>query len=781
MIIKRRTTKKKGHGFGTAPVFLTSICSILGAIMFLRFGYAVGNLGLIGALAIILLGHLIVIPTGLAISEIATNLKVGGGGEYFIISRSFGARIGSTVGILLYSSQVISIAFYMIAFAQIFSASWFQPYIVHFQDLTNLTYDPRMISIPLIILLFIIILKRGAKLGIGFLWIIFILLIGAIGVFLLGSFYDPASAGNAAVGMGNSTINTTINTTLVPVVDSVGKSGLSEHIKNPDSFVMVFSIVFPAFTGMTAGVGLSGDLKNPSKSIPKGVLLATVTGLVVYVLIVYKLYFNAPVNALASDQLIMSKIALWGPLVFIGLVAATLSSAIGFTLIAPRTLQALGSDKIFPNKKVNSLVSKGLGRTNEPRAATAISAAIVIVFLVVGELNMVAQIITMFFLITYGSVCLISFIEHFAGNPSYRPTFKTKWYLSLIGLILCLGMMFQIHPLYAFISIILLGSLYMLVGLTHKESRSFSIMFQGAMFQLSRRMKISLQKSESKPDKYNWRPSVVAISSHAQERAAPKDLLRWLAHHYGFGTLIHYIQGKLDAKSRIVSKRSQKELIEQMKITGSNYSIMTIVSPSFTTAVAQAVQFSGISGLDNNTMLFEFHKNRMDELPDIVLGCQLADVMQFNLCVLRSSEHNFGPRKKIHIWLRMEDYGERMNNANLMILISFIIIAHRDWKDSDITIHTAIPKADEDKPMSQIIRLISKGRFPIAVKNIKSFTYADKKRLENLIHYHSGSADLVILGFDMNDLGTEGIELFKRYPELPETLFICANEKILIS
>lgn len=608
-------------------------------------------------------------------------------------------------------------------------------------------------------------MKKGAKLGIGFLWAIFILLLGAIGVFLLG---NPVSSG----------FN---NTTAIPVFNSVAKTGLSEHINNPDSFVMVFSIVFPAFTGMTAGVGLSGDLKNPSKSIPKGVLLATVTGLVVYICIVIKLYFNASTADLASDQLIMSKIALWGPLVFIGLVAATLSSAIGFTLIAPRTLQALGSDKIFPNNKVNSIVAKGLGQANEPRTATVISAAIVIVFLVVGELNIVAQIITMFFLITYGSICLISFIEHFAGNPSYRPTFRTKWYLSLIGLILCLGMMFQINPLYAFISIILLGSIYMFVGLTHKESRSFSIMFQGAMFQLSRWMKISLQRSGSKPDKFNWRPSVIAISSHAQERAAPKDLLRWLAHHYGFGTLIHYIQGKLDVKSRIISKRSQKELIEQMKITRSNYSVMTIVSPSFTTAVAQAVQFSGISGLDNNTMLFEFHKNRMNELPDIVEGCQLADVMQFNLCVLRSSEHNFGPKKKIHVWLRLEDYGDKLKNANLMILVSFIIMAHRDWKDCEITIHTAIPRAEKEKPLSKIVPLISKGRFPIAVKNIKSFTYADKKRLENLIHYHSASADLVILGFKRSELDAEGPELFKRYFDLPETLFICSNEEIFIS
>ena len=747
-----KVVKRKGHQFGTSPVFLTSVCSVLGAIMFLRFGYGVGHLGLIGMILIILLGHCITIPTGLAISEIATNLKVGGGGEYFIISRSFGARIGSTVGILLYSSQVISIAFYIIAFAQIFSAGVFQPYINLFEAYTGLAYDPRMMSIPVMLLLFLVILKQGAKLGISFLWVIFALLIAAIAAFLLGS-----------------------------PVSSAGKTGLSANIGNSDNFVMVFSIVFPAFTGMTAGVGLSGDLKNPRKSIPNGVLLATLTGLVVYICIVVKLYYMASAEDLATDQLIMHRIALYGPLVLVGLAAATISSAIGFTLVAPRTLQALGSDKIFPRKRINSLVAKGHGKTNEPRIATVISAAIAAIFLMIGELNVVAQIITMFFLITYGSVCLISFIEHFAGNPSYRPTFRTKWYLSFIGVVLCFIMMFQIHPLYALISILLLFALYMFVGHIHKESRSFSIMFQGAMFQISRWMKIALQKSESKPDKYNWRPSVIAISSHAQDRAAPKDLLRWLAHHYGFGTLIHFIRGKLNPKTRLLSKRSQKELIDQMKISGSNYSVMTIVSPSFTTAVAQAVQFSGISGLDNNTILFEFNKNRMDELPEIINGCDLADIMKFNLCVLRSSEHNFGPRKKIHVWLKLEDYDDKLKNANLMILVSFIIIAHRDWKDCKITIHTAIPKAEKDKPLSKIIQLISKGRFPIAVKNVKSFTYSNSNRLRNLIHYHSGSADLVILGFKKEELDKEGPELFKRYFDLPETLFICSNEEIHIS
>ncbi|MEJ2343332.1 MAG: hypothetical protein P8Y10_14170, partial [Gemmatimonadales bacterium] len=90
-----------GHGFGTAPVFLASICTILGAILFLRLGYAVGNTGLLGTLGIIVVGHLVTIPTALAIAEIATNRRVEGGGEYFIISRSFGGAIGGAIGIPL--------------------------------------------------------------------------------------------------------------------------------------------------------------------------------------------------------------------------------------------------------------------------------------------------------------------------------------------------------------------------------------------------------------------------------------------------------------------------------------------------------------------------------------------------------------------------------------------------------------------------------------------------------------------------------------------------------
>jgi len=153
-----RSAKK----FGTAPVFLTAIFTILGAIMFLRFGYAVGNVGLFGVLIIIFVGHLVTVPTAMAIAEIATNQKVQGGGEYFIISRSFGLIIGAAIGLSLFLSQAVSVAFYIIAFAEAFD-----PLITWLSDTYDVVIpDKRLISLPATILMTTLILKKGADIGI---------------------------------------------------------------------------------------------------------------------------------------------------------------------------------------------------------------------------------------------------------------------------------------------------------------------------------------------------------------------------------------------------------------------------------------------------------------------------------------------------------------------------------------------------------------------------------------------------------------------------------------
>ena len=239
--------------------------------MFLRFGFAVGTVGLIGTFAIILIGHVVTIPTAMAIAEIATNQRVEGGGEYYIISRSFGTTIGGAIGISLFLSQAISVAFYMIAFAEAFSplGGWFQQF-------TGLGWDPRFFSLPAVLGLSAVMVTRGANIGVRGLWVVVGVLALSLLLFFLGSPVDGAP------------------------VESVS---LFSDLDNPDPFILVFAIVFPGFTGMTAGVGLSGDLANPRLSIPLGVLSATITGMVVYLALVVKLALPAPPEILASGKL----------------------------------------------------------------------------------------------------------------------------------------------------------------------------------------------------------------------------------------------------------------------------------------------------------------------------------------------------------------------------------------------------------------------------------------------------------------------------------------------
>ena len=172
--------KPKIKKFGTAPVFFTAISTILGAILFLRFGYAVGMLGFWGVVLIIFLGHTVTIPTAFAISEIATNKRVEGGGEYFIISRSFGLNIGATIGMALFLSQAISVAFYVIAFTESFDFLF-----VMIKDRYDIILPRQAISIPAMLLLGTLVLIKGANLGVKILYFVIAILFIALILFFL--------------------------------------------------------------------------------------------------------------------------------------------------------------------------------------------------------------------------------------------------------------------------------------------------------------------------------------------------------------------------------------------------------------------------------------------------------------------------------------------------------------------------------------------------------------------------------------------------------------------
>ena len=734
-----------GHGFGTAPVFLTSICTILGAILFLRFGYAVGHVGLWGSLAIIALGHLVTIPTVLAVSEIATNRRVAGGGAYYIVSRSFGPTIGGTIGITLYLSQAISIAFYMVAFAEAL-----QPIYEWVAVTYELKLDTRWVSLTGTLLLIALMLTKGADMGIWALWAVSAILAASIGAFFLGE----APADIRPEGLN-----------------------ITARIEGGDSFGTVFAICFPAFTGMIAGLGLSGDLKNPQRSIPLGTIGATIAGMVIYALVAVKLAQSATPEELAADQFVMTKIALWGPAIYIGLGAAALSSALGSILVAPRTLQMLGRDNVLPFSQLNRLMEKGIGQTQEPVYATCVSGAIAIVFVVAGDVDFIARILTMFFIVTYGVLCAVSFLEHFAGNPSYRPTFHSRWYLSLVGTVMCGLMMIQINVLYAFLSIILMLAIYLGLRHTYRGQRDLTAIFQGTMFQLTRWLQITLQKNRVISSEGGWRPSIIAVTQFGERRLGHFDLLRWICHRHGFGHFIQFFHGNYSFPDEIDARVHVDELIQRTEISRAGIFVDTLICPTFQLAIAQTLQMPGISGLPNNSILFEFDQENIDEINDIGQGARLAMNSMFNVLILRSTKYRFGYRSSIHVWVTEEN----LMNAPMMLLLAYIIVGHPEWRRAEIQLFVCFDSVDAEREADRLSAWMREGRLPISAQNVTSVSCSNGQALEQEVTHHSSQADLVIAGVTGENLEPEAVtQTLRRYAGANDVLFVHSIERIAI-
>jgi amino acid transporter len=733
-----RSLLKGKANFGTLPVFLTTLSTILGAILFLRLGYAVGHTGFIGAIGIIVLGHLITIPTALAVAEIATNQKVLGGGAYYIISRSFGLNIGAAIGITLFFSQSISIAFYVIAFGEAF-----EPVTQYLRENFDINIvDNRMISIPTMAILAILILTRGIKVGMKALYFVVVLLFTAIVFFLLGK---PTGGADGLI--------------------------LNNAIPNPDSFFYVFTIIFPAFTGIAAGLGLSGDLRDPSKSIPNGTIWATIVGMIVYIIVVYKLSISATPAELANDQLIMRKIAIWGPIIPIGLAAAAISSALGSIMIAPRTLQAIGVDNILPNKRINKLMAKGQPGTNEPFNASLLSIIIAFAFVAIGELDFVAKTISMFFIVTYGAICSISLLEHFAADPSYRPTFRSRWYLSMIGAVISIWVMFRMNSLYASLSLIIMAIIYYIVTVKSKEKKGLGKLFRGVVFQLSRQLQIFSQRADKEdPEKY-WRPFAICISKDTFIRRSAFDLLRWLSFKYGFGTYIHFIEGYLSHDTNEQSKEVLSKLINLAAGSRNRVYLDTIISPSYTSAIAQVIQLSGISGKGNNMILFEFSRSNPEPLTESLSNYRLLETTDFDICVLNTSYKGFGYKKDIHIWISSLDY----ENGNLMILLGYIILGHPEWKRGQIKIFAMFPADELDKKQDEFFSLIVSGRLPISRSNVSLIPVDSESNPKEIISNRSIDADLTIIGFRNELIKAEGVNIFTGYENIGNVLFVSSR------
>ena len=704
-----QTEKPKNKGTATGRfgmftgVFTPNILTILGLILFLRMEYVTGQAGLWGALVIVIVGNLISLLTGLSLSAIATNMTVRAGGNYYIISRSLGIEIGGAIGIPLYLSQAISVAFYIIGFTEALLAIEF------FQQV-----DPRLIS-TFVTTAFIAIAYVGADFALRIQYFILAVLIFGLGSFFVGAIMNFGAASPPALA-----------------------ANYSEGV----SFWVVFAIFFPAVTGIEVGVSLSGDLKDPSKSIPVGTISSILFTAVIYILVIIMFAFNLTNEQLLGDSLAMRRIAIIPNAILAGVWASTLSSALGSVLAAPRTLQAIANDDVVPR-----WIASNMGSKTEPRMAVLITGAIAYAVIWAGDLNAVAPIISMFFLNTYGMVNLTGAIEKLVDNPSYRPRFAIPWYVSLLGAIGCYGAMFLINTPATIVAIVVSYGFYIYLQRRSIES-TWGDVRSGVWFALSRWALLNLERSRWTVK--NWRPNIIVFTGQPHNRQQLVEVSKWLSLGRGLVTFFQLIVGDARdlAKSGIQEKarRAIQEYIAQENMTA--FAEADIV-PDFRTGATLVAQSHGIGGITVNSVLMGWSRTQGGRTMQMHL---LRDLVMLNRSVLflnHDEDRDFGERQRLDVWWQGSG-----GNEDLMLLLAYLIERHPTWRDAQVRLIRVIDDeagvANVTVHMQELLEEIRVDAEPVVIVNEDN-----AKPFVQVIRDTASDTDLTILGMGLPIAGDE--------------------------
>lgn len=636
--------------FGTfGGVFTPTALTILGVIMFLRFNQVMGQAGVWHGLLIILAAQSITLLTTFSLSAIATNTKVGSGGAYYLISRTLGVEYGGVIGIALFLAQAISVALYVIGFTEAFQGT-FAGLGLPFRVVASL------VNIGVFVCVFI-----------GAAWTIKVQY-GILAVLLLSLFSFAAGA-------------------IPQFSKEIFLSNAGARYLEGQSFFSVFALFFPAVTGIMAGVNMSGDLKDPARSIPLGTFLAIAFTGLVYFSMAILLAGVRPQGILAAPGFIVKDVSLVPLLIVAGVFAATLSSALGSMMGAPRILQAFAKDGVFP---VLSFFSRGEGKTQEPRRATAVTFLIAQAAILLGDLDAVAPIITMFFMITYGTLNLACFYEGITKNPSFRPRFRfAHWSLSLAGALGCLLVMFLMAPRWAIIAIVVIASLYSLISRAEIIA-TWGDLSSGLAFQKARNALLRLEKERFHPK--NWRPTILALSGGAWSRNHLAEYADWLSAGRGVVTLGQVLFGEIENLS---VHRDQAEKLLRTYIREEELSAFpaVVVEEGLGKGIKTLLQAQGIGGLKPNSVLMGWSEDpaRRGMFNDALylfksMG-RTALVLRYDRGIERLKDG--AAAGVINIWW------DGPRNGNMMLILAHLLKQNRAWRNHPIRILCTVPpKAD---------------------------------------------------------------------------------------
>jgi len=716
--ITNGSTRKFGTFLG---VYTPSVLTILGLIMYLRFGWVVGNVGLGRTMVIVILASSITFITGLSASAIATNIQVGVGGEYFLVSRSLGKETGGAIGIPLYFCRTLSVTFYAFGLAEAILIFW--P-----TDWGSIpSYTLQLLTAAIIVL---VTLLSGKSASLTLKSQIPIMILVGLSILAL-------------------TAGVLMNETHKPLMDS------SYVSTGSGGFWFVFAVFFPAVTGFTAGIGMSGDLKNPRKSIPNGTLGAVLTGALIYLFI--PILF-AITGLLSLEQLTdqdfglktWTTVALFGGILVIPAVwGAILSSAFGSILGGPRVLQALSMDGLAPN-----FLSK-LSKTGQPTYATWITGGIALLAVTLGGLNAIAQLVSILFLTLYVTINFSAALERLVAEPSFRPKIKVPWYVSILGAMGAIGVMFLISPWACLVALFIVAGLYIWLRSRSLEQQWGDVSV-GFWIKLSRYA--LLQLNNRKIRGRNWRPLMLIFVRNIDKRLTLIKFAERLGQNHGILTIAN-----LQFSSQILDpgERNRLELEMRAKLKRFGFQAFCEVhgATDFRSGIVEISKGHGLAGIHTNTIVFGWSEKEEGQVEELRTIRDLKGKGK-NILLCRFTTDLPKKAKRIDIW-----WGGQQNNGDLMLMCAYLLKLNRQWEYAEIRILSAVENEEQKiRLRNGIQRLVPKARIKAAVN-----VFVHEGKFRNVLYENSKDSDIVFMGLPDIKEGDE-LHMAKNLEDLCEGL-----------
>jgi solute carrier family 12 sodium/potassium/chloride transporter 2 len=654
-------------------VFVPTLLTIVGVIMYLRLGWVVGNVGLLGAWSIILIAFAITTFTALSMSSIVSNIQIGPGGAYSIISRSMGVEIGGSIGVPLYLALALSVALYIFGFRA--GLQFLYPAV------PALLID----LVVFAVIFFIVFLSTEVAFRIqyGILAVIIASLISTFAVF------PPSPA---------------------PYTFVANPPGIS--------FWVVFAVFFPAATGIMAGANMSGELKDPRRAIAQGTLLAIAVAGSIYIALAWWFAASASPEVLVQDYTFMISASRWSSVVLAGLLAATFSSALNSLVGASRILHAMGEQAITPRSSWFSKRSV----SGIPRHALLVTGGVVLGSLMLRDLNVIAPLITMFFLITYGMINIVILIEQNLQLVSFRPLLKVPRWVPLAGALGCVFVMFIINPIFSLVALIFVAAIYYVLMYRHLTGTQTYDDVRSSLFvavaEWAAKKSMALPKAPEKA----WRPHLLVPILTPVELRGVAEFVHDVTYPSGSVRILGVNLGKEHASMESLLPPLSREFEEDGIYT--KWSVLD--TNAYADGVIASIQALKDSFFSPNIVLLRLTDDpSLDE--DIRMIIDRASENQMGvLLYARHPDAGLGRRRHINLWIAGQclrhPTGLNLPNCDLAILIAYKLSVN--W-GAGIRILAPVPNPDRAEEVRQIIgELVEQARIPVQeiVVEVQTFT-----------------------------------------------------------